>query len=195
MAIHSSSKHWTPSVNKAAREVDAKFPRPEWTFTYPEHGENSSVGAYAVDFMCSKAKGDAIFAYMRKHRKRLGVRYLIWDGWWINWGTDGDDAKLKPYFNRFAVNKDGSPNPSKRHTNHVHASFETWAKYVPEVVPVTMYARELVKGYSEAGKVKFIRKPGRKLTGVIQEGKGGKYLVTRFGTWYPLERLTSKADI
>lgn len=131
MAIHTPSlSKWDPDVRAQAVEVDAEFPRKDWTSTYPGHGEHSAVGAYAIDYMvANKATGDAIVAYLIKHRKRLGIRYLIWYRRIINWGRDGDGAKWKTYFNANAKNANGTPNPSKQHTNHVHMSCEVNAKY------------------------------------------------------------------
>lgn len=122
--IHDSSKHWDEDVRLAALEVDKRYPRHEWTSTYPGHGENSAKGAYAVDFMCNKSDGDKIAAYVWKNRKRLGVRYVIWDREIIS-ETSSTPNRWVRYFNG------GSSNPSKAHTNHVHVSFYTNRKYSP----------------------------------------------------------------
>jgi hypothetical protein len=139
MTIHKSGSAWKPFVRQVAEEVDAKFPRSDWTSTYPGHGENSAVGAYAIDFMCSKSTGDKIRDYLVKNRKRLAIRYIIWYRVWINWGTDGEDAKWKPYFDGNARNADGTPNPSRQHTNHVHVSCEPDGKYIPLVAYPVRY--------------------------------------------------------
>jgi len=127
MTIHKPSvPNWASFVRKAAEEVDAKFTRRDWTSTYPGHGEYSAKGAYAIDFMIStRSMGDKICAYLVANRKRLGLRYLIWNRRIINWGRDGQNARWKTYFNA------SSSDPSKNHTNHVHASFEPDGAYVP----------------------------------------------------------------
>lgn len=193
MAIHESSTNWKPFVRSAALEVDAKFPRRDWTSTYPGHGENSSVGAYAVDFMCDKATGDKIYAYLVANRKRLGIRYVIWYRRWINWGTDGDGAKSKPYFDGYAVNANGTPNPSRQHTNHVHASFEVNGKHIP-LVPFPDYYVDPAKvdttltGNNLSGGPDRELKPGE----VIADGLRieGVWLITASGYSYHTGYLT-----
>lgn len=122
MTIHSSGKVWTGSTREVAVEIDSLFPRKDWTSTYPGHGEISpstgkaNLGQYAVDFMVSsKALGDKIAAYAWKNRKRLGIRYVIWNRRIIS-ETSSRPNKWVAYF-------DGqSSNPSRAHTNHVHVS-------------------------------------------------------------------------
>ena len=125
---------WAPFVRSAATEVDAEFPRPDWTSTYPGHGEiypaikgQANRGQYAVDFMVSsRAIGDRIADYLWTNRKRLGIRYVIWYRR-IRSETSGD-GNWRPYVN---------PVPSKRgtasgdHTNHPHASFYSNGHYTP----------------------------------------------------------------
>jgi len=128
MTMHPPSvKLWTDEdVLHAAQEIDALFSRPDWTSTYPGHGENGA--RYSVDFMCSKTMGDKIAPYLWKNRKRLGIWYVIWYGRIIS--ETYASAGWRRYF---AAN---DPNPSKSHKNHTHASFYPGRDYHP-LIPVT----------------------------------------------------------
>lgn len=139
MTLHKPSLAvWAPAPKAAATEVDALFPRADWTSTYPGHGEiysrahgpgsGANRGQYAVDFMVSnRALGDRIAAYLWANRKRLGIRYVIWFRRIIS-ETGRAPGQWLPYVN---------PVPSKRgtasgdHTNHPHASFYSDATYTP----------------------------------------------------------------
>lgn len=153
VTIDKSGKAWTPDVRAVALEVDGLFPRSEWTSTYGGHGENSPTGAYAIDFMCSKADGDKIAEYTWLNRKRLGMSYQIWnrrirrDYDHVQNGKKIPAGQWAPYF-------DGqSSNPSKAHTNHVHTSYYVGHKYVGPVV-VAPWDKKSFPG-SEAFKVGF----------------------------------------
>lgn len=126
MAIHGPSlKLWTDSDTLAvAQEVDAQFPRRDWTSTYPGHGEDGA--AYAIDYMCNKSDGDKIAAYVWKNRVRLGVRYVVWNGKIIS------VSRIREGWRRYypsprAILK--SP-ASAFHRNHVHQSTVPGFKYV-----------------------------------------------------------------
>jgi len=124
MTIHSSGSVWTTSTRQVAVEMDTKFPRRDWTSTYGGHGEiypkvsgnPSNRGQYAIDLMVSdKSLGDKIAEYAWANRKRLGIRYVIWNRRIIS-ETSSNPNKWVAYF-------DGqSTNPSRAHTNHVHIS-------------------------------------------------------------------------
>lgn len=135
MTIHSSGSVWAGFVRQAAQEVDAlPFRGAGWTSTYPGHGEISpgksgtaNRGQYAVDFMVSnKAAGDKIAAYLWANRKRLGVRYVIWNRRIIS--ETNKPSQWRRYTN---------PVPSRRgtasgdHTNHPHASFFSNGSFTP----------------------------------------------------------------
>lgn len=124
MTMHPPSvKMWDADALLFAEEVDAKFPRNDWTSTYNGHGDDGA--AYAVDFMCNKSMGDKIAPYVWANRKRFGIWYVIWYGRIISM-TRPNQGWL-PYFDR------NNPNPSKSHKNHVHASLYTWARFQPLV--------------------------------------------------------------
>lgn len=119
MTMHSSAAAMAPFVRSAALEVDQLFPRPDWTSTYPNHGEGSATGAYAVDFMVSsKALGDRIAQYLWDNRVRLNVRYVIWYRRIIS--RTNLPSRWRPYVNP-VKSKRGTA--SGDHTNHPHASF------------------------------------------------------------------------
>jgi hypothetical protein len=137
MVVHPPSvENWDSDVLKAAREIDNMFFRPDWTSTYPGHGENSAKGEYAIDFMCNREFGDKIAKYAWDHRKRLGIRYIVWWGRIISETNPTKPNVWLPYRHRNAVKSDGSPDASKRHTNHVHVSFYPNAVYRALVVPL-----------------------------------------------------------
>lgn len=183
MAIHGPSlKLWDADVRAASEELDARFPRGDWTSTYPGHDPSAAL---AVDFMCSRAMGDKIADYVWTHRKRLGVRYVIWYGRIIS-ETSSTPNRWVHYYAA------DDPNPSKSHKNHVHVSFYPNAKYTPLEKPITMFTNEdAVKGYSIDGDVKFTQKKGTELVGYPRTSSSGKYLVTSSDTWYPWERLST----
>lgn len=126
MTMHGDSiKLWTDSDTLAvAREVDARFPRKDWTSTYNGHGEDGA--AYAIDFMCGKAVGDLIAAYVWKNRARFGVRYVIWNGRIIS------VSRIKEGWRRYypAARAIANNPDSAYHRNHVHMSTVPGFKYV-----------------------------------------------------------------
>lgn len=195
MTIHESSKHWDSHTRGMAKEVDALYPASDWTSTYAHHGEGSAVGAYAIDFMCTKSRGDKIAAYIVKHRKRMGVRYVIWYGRVINWGLDGDGAKWKRYFNA------DNSNPSKSHKNHVHVSRQPGRKYTPAEgsVKLPVYVVDPLEvdttllANAPSGKSDVKRKPGFRITDAVDID--GKWLVTDDGYRYHIDYLVLESEL
>lgn len=131
MTIHSSGSVWSTSTRQVAVELDAKFPRRDWTSTYPGHGEISpstgeaNKGQYAIDLMVSdRALGEKIAQYAWDNRKRLGIRYVIF------WGRIISETSSNPnkWVRYFAAD---DPNPSKSHHNHVHISRYSNKGYTP----------------------------------------------------------------
>ena len=146
MTIHGPSvPNWDPDVLAAAREVDAKFPRNDWTSTYPYHGEGSATGAYAVDYMVSNLTiGKQIAEYLWLHRKRLGIRYVIWNRKIIS-ETNALYPNVWITYTRGATSTD----PSVAHTNHAHASHyanNTWIyKALVPIINVRVTALNFIK--------------------------------------------------
>jgi murein DD-endopeptidase MepM/ murein hydrolase activator NlpD len=104
-------------ATSAVTEAAARLVGPKFGFstigTYPGHQPTQTK---ALDFMIkSKGQGDAASEYMKAHARQMGVNYLIWNRriWNIERAAEG----WRRYFDG------GSSNPSRAHTNHVHASF------------------------------------------------------------------------
>lgn len=87
---------------------------------------------------------------------------------------------------------------SDPHTDHLHVQFNTGPLgtiATPKSTIVMYCAHNGVHGYAAppaVGKVTHTRKRGFRLRGTIGHRIDGRYLVTKWNTWYPMGDLTDK---
>ena len=96
---------WDPHVGQAVKIIERQFPVKGGTYV----GHQPRMGL-AADFMCSKAVGDQLAAWMRQHAASLGIEYIIW--YRRIWNIRRDSEGWRVYT--------GTSNP---HTDHVHGSW------------------------------------------------------------------------
>lgn len=100
-----------PWVKAAAQEVGDKFD----ISTIYGVGARANVSDHprglATDFMVYKdrAKGDAVYGYLKANWDRLGIKYLMW------YQQEDDGSGLHPIPDRGGV--------TANHMDHVHASY------------------------------------------------------------------------
>lgn len=189
------------NVKRTCAEIVARFPKiPNvWGYaSFPDHNNHRCVDYMIVnptlDRAAQVALGDAIARYHIDNAERLGVNWIIWN------------RRIYRYQNTNRGHGWGVYTGPKPHTDHVHVEYDGSAYTEPAgpVVPhsglngpsYTFRVAKPTPGYygpSRPGKVKFPAGAkghgavGAKLTGQIGTLKDGRYLVTRWGTWYPLD--------
>ena len=103
--------HTSPASRRLAAIVGPKFGF-RTIGTYPGHQPTETK---ALDFMIQNAaQGNAAADYMKAQARQLGINYLIWNR--RIWNIQRDSEGWRRYFDG------GSSDPSRAHTNHVHAS-------------------------------------------------------------------------
>ncbi|MGI8457136.1 MAG: hypothetical protein ACR2LI_03340 [Propionibacteriaceae bacterium] len=197
MTIQQFDKVWKPWVTAATTEIVQRFPGTQNQGTYPGHDPNESL---AVDFMVPIVEdgiGQHIAHFVADEAvcRRLGIWYVIW--WGRIWSMTRPEQGWLHYFDA------DNPNPSRSHHNHVHVSFYNRTPIVnrdkeprtdtPAGKTYTLILTRTTQGYTIVDGVgvsrgeAYLRQPGRKLTGRVGRRSDGRYLVTAYGTWYPLD--------
>jgi hypothetical protein len=133
---------FAPEVRYAVDEINARFPKLGKGGTYPNHGEDEPGGLteefYSADFWSTvKADHDEAFAWIIANAERLNLKYVI--SWCRIWSVERADEGIRRYF-QCVPGSDA--NPSQRHTNHIHTSFNEQGFYMPSLSDIRKVIRE-----------------------------------------------------
>ena len=189
---------WKQHVRTAVTEIEAKFPASSCG-TYPGHDPalNRAADFMIPNFLTATGidLGDRMAKYLQANAKRLNVWYIIWRG--RTWSRTRPAAGWQPYYARNAVRADGSPDHSKRHTNHVHVSFYDVdtpdpVKHLPPYLVNPAKVETTLVGNNLRGEKDVERPPLFRITTGVTLRDG--WLITEAGYSYNLAYLIPEAD-
>jgi hypothetical protein len=196
MAFSLIANNVKSSVSAISKEVVSLFPGiyAVWGYaSFPDHNNKRCIDYSIVNPKLTRAEqvelGNAIARYHIENAKQFGVHGIIWNRRVMGF----PHVTNPPYRGPYGEWRDYyGPKP---HTDHVHVEYDGNGKANPE--RVSMYATGLIKGWAihPNPRIKVTRKKGTRIVGTIKTLSDGKYLMTRFGTYYPLDTLSAKKPV